>query len=126
MHIRTPPWSIDRNIVPDAGPGAARTYRCLDATTNCWVEIVGMSSAPPGSVHVLRGCAPNPTGADASPAQSDDMLGGGAGAAALAHLWATPVRALRRTAFSAGAASVRLIADAGIDGVLCPRRLPRA
>nr|AIT70257.1 aspartate aminotransferase [Gracilaria blodgettii]AIT70264.1 aspartate aminotransferase [Gracilaria vermiculophylla] len=69
VYVPNPTWSNHRNVVPQAGLPATRSYRYFDANTR-GVDVEGLlqdlSCADEGSIVVFHGCAHNPTGADPS------------------------------------------------------------
>uniref|UniRef100_A0A6T6AZK7 Aspartate aminotransferase n=1 Tax=Compsopogon caeruleus TaxID=31354 RepID=A0A6T6AZK7_9RHOD len=77
VYAPNPSWPIHRNLVPVAGLGEARTYRYYDNARR-GLDWDGMQEdlleAPEASVIILHGCAHNPTGADPTAEQWDEIL----------------------------------------------------
>ena len=73
--LGTPSWPNHAPLMKAAGL-AIKTYRHLDPATQsiCFDEMIAaLESAAPGDVVLLHGCCHNPTGADLSPAQWDQV-----------------------------------------------------
>lgn len=77
MYIPKPTWSNHKNVVPQSGLPPAVEYRYFDSSTG-GVDSTGMvqdlSAAPTGSIVLLHGCAHNPTGADPTREQWEQVL----------------------------------------------------
>ena len=73
--LGTPSWPNHAPLMKAAGL-AIKTYRHLDPATQsiCFDEMIAaLESAAPGDVVLLHGCCHNPTGADLSPVQWDQV-----------------------------------------------------
>lgn len=74
--VSRPTWSNHFGIFRDAGLRDVREYRYFDRRTNA-VDMAGMlddlNAAPDGAIVVLHACAHNPTGADPTPAQWEQL-----------------------------------------------------
>lgn len=77
VYIPKPTWSNHKNVVPQSGLPPAVDYRYFQSATG-GVDIDGMvedlSAAPAHSIVLLHGCAHNPTGADPTREQWDQVL----------------------------------------------------
>ena len=76
MYISDPSWENHRARFESAG-FTVNTYRYYDAATR-GVDFAGMladlKAMPRGSIVLLHACCHNPTGADLTPAQWDDVI----------------------------------------------------
>nr|AIT70253.1 aspartate aminotransferase [Kappaphycus alvarezii] len=77
VYIPKPSWSNHKNVVVQSGLPPTREYRYFDYGTGA-VDMEGMiedlKAAPAGSMVLLHGCAHNPTGADPTHEQWEQVL----------------------------------------------------
>lgn len=77
VYIPKPSWSNHKNVVVQSGLPPTKEYRYFDYGTGA-VDMEGMiedlRAAPPASIVLLHGCAHNPTGADPTHEQWEQVL----------------------------------------------------
>lgn len=75
MYVGTPAWGNYKPIFQSLALGVVQ-YQYYNSDTRAvdFASVLSAAgSAPPGSIFILQGCCHNPTGADLSPSQWDEL-----------------------------------------------------